>query len=176
MKASEPPERGGLGQLGERGLIRRIRRTGVATEGAPGIEVGIGDDTAVMTVPPGHRLLATTELPHSVDEEVDGIGGHRGGRVERHHDVPGVNGVPRGEYNSDKTNFAPRFGFAYTLNPKTVIRGGYGIFYGPVNGTPPKTSGLHTDLWIGQRRESGVVAELVERAWQLLEHKWGRSS
>ena len=62
MKASEPPERVGLGQLGERGLIRRIRRSGVATEGAPGIEVGIGDDTAVMTVPPGHRLLATTDL------------------------------------------------------------------------------------------------------------------
>ena len=27
-------------------------------------------------------------------------------------------------------NFAPRFGFAYQLNPKLVVRGGYGIFYG----------------------------------------------
>ena len=25
--------------------------------------------------------------------------------------------------------FAPRFGFAYTLTPKTVIRSGYGIFW-----------------------------------------------
>lgn len=29
-----------------------------------------------------------------------------------------------------KTNFAPRLGFAYSLTPKWVVRGGYGIFYG----------------------------------------------
>jgi hypothetical protein len=28
-----------------------------------------------------------------------------------------------------KTNFAPRFGFAYQYNPKLVVRGGFGIFY-----------------------------------------------
>lgn len=29
-----------------------------------------------------------------------------------------------------KVNFAPRFGFAYKMNEKTVLRGGYGIFFG----------------------------------------------
>ncbi len=29
-----------------------------------------------------------------------------------------------------KTNFAPRVGFAYQFTPKLVVRGGYGIFYG----------------------------------------------
>ncbi|HEY4382842.1 MAG TPA: TonB-dependent receptor [Acidobacteriaceae bacterium] len=32
--------------------------------------------------------------------------------------------------SSQKKNFAPRFGFAYSVNPSTVIRAGYGIFYG----------------------------------------------
>lgn len=31
---------------------------------------------------------------------------------------------------TQKTNFAPRLGFAYQIDPKTVMRGGVGIFYG----------------------------------------------
>ena len=33
-----------------------------------------------------------------------------------------------------KTPFAPRFGFNYQLTPKTVVRGGYGIFYDSAEG------------------------------------------
>lgn len=35
---------------------------------------------------------------------------------------------------SDKNNFAPRFGFSYAPDYKTVVRGGYGIFYGRTTG------------------------------------------
>jgi hypothetical protein len=31
--------------------------------------------------------------------------------------------------NPDRNNFGPRLGFAYTLAPKTVVRGGYGVSY-----------------------------------------------
>ena len=33
----------------------------------------------------------------------------------------------------DRNNFAPRFGFAYSATPKTVIRGAYGLFYNHAN-------------------------------------------
>lgn len=35
----------------------------------------------------------------------------------------------RGLVNPDKNNFAPRVGFVYTLDEKTLVRGGWGIFY-----------------------------------------------
>jgi Carboxypeptidase regulatory-like domain/TonB dependent receptor len=52
--------------------------------------------------------------------------------------LPGVRGdvflVPTGGGNAiplDKTNISPRVGFAYSYDSKTVVRGGYGIFFIP---------------------------------------------
>jgi hypothetical protein len=43
--------------------------------------------------------------------------------------------VKRGRYyTSDWNNFAPRFGFAWSPDKKTAIRGSYGIFYDRLNG------------------------------------------
>lgn len=38
---------------------------------------------------------------------------------------------PDNFYNPDKNNFSPRLSAAYQINDKTVIRAGYGWFYGP---------------------------------------------
>lgn len=43
----------------------------------------------------------------------------------------GVDGNPRTQFNKDLNNWAPRIGFAYQLDPKTVLRGAFGLFYGP---------------------------------------------
>ena len=40
-----------------------------------------------------------------------------------------VAGVSRSLINTDKNNLAVRLGFAYRVNDKTVLRGGYGTFY-----------------------------------------------
>ncbi len=51
---------------------------------------------------------------------------------------PGVNGVGNTTgVQKNRTNFAPRFGFAAQINSKTVARGGFGINYAPdLQGTP----------------------------------------
>ena len=43
----------------------------------------------------------------------------------------GVDGRSRHQYPYDRNNFGPRFGLAYQLSPKTVVRAGYGHFFGP---------------------------------------------
>lgn len=40
-----------------------------------------------------------------------------------------VNGTSRGMWNPNRRNFAPRIGLAYQLQPKTVLRAGYAIYY-----------------------------------------------
>jgi len=41
----------------------------------------------------------------------------------------GVGGNPRNLWEGEKNNLMPRFGFAWQLRPKTVLRGGYGLFF-----------------------------------------------
>lgn len=59
----------------------------------------------------------------------------------------GYNGAPilrycgRVPHPGSKTPFAPRFGLNYRLTPKTVIRGGYGIFFDSAEGREIDDSG-----------------------------------
>lgn len=53
----------------------------------------------------------------------------RGGLV-----YPGTNGLSRGHRDASYKDFQPRLGFAYQLFQKTVVRGGYGIYYLPSTG------------------------------------------
>ncbi len=42
------------------------------------------------------------------------------------------NVVIPGTWNTNYNDWAPRFGFSFQANPKTVLRGGYGIYYAPI--------------------------------------------
>ncbi|MGH9451727.1 MAG: TonB-dependent receptor domain-containing protein [Terriglobia bacterium] len=54
----------------------------------------------------------------------------------------GVGSNPRGIFNPHYTNFGPRVGFAYQLQPNTVIRGGYGMIYGQAMDNPGAAPGF----------------------------------
>jgi hypothetical protein len=41
----------------------------------------------------------------------------------------GVNGLPRSYWRGERNNFMPRFGLAYQVSPKTVLRAGFGLFF-----------------------------------------------
>jgi Carboxypeptidase regulatory-like domain len=53
----------------------------------------------------------------------------------------GSGGIPAGCQTNTYNNWAPRFGFAYRLDPNTSIRGGYGIFYEIGNGNEAESEG-----------------------------------
>lgn len=61
----------------------------------------------------------------------------------------GVKGAPRNAYNTDWSNIAPRIGFAFAINPKTVVRGGWGFFYG---------GGLEGGSPIGYQQQTNYLA------------------
>jgi hypothetical protein len=46
--------------------------------------------------------------------------------------LAGDPGCPDGGFNSHMGVLAPRLGFAYRLDPKTVVRGGFGLFWNPM--------------------------------------------
>jgi hypothetical protein len=60
----------------------------------------------------------------------------------------GVNGQPRGIYNPDRRNLAPRIGFAYSVNQKMVIRGGASVNYIPVVGSVQPAGYSVTTPWV----------------------------
>lgn len=80
------------------------------------------DATAVQAIEAAARaryaLNPTPEVPASAFNV-------RGGLT-----FAGVNGEPDGLYDTPKNNFMPRVGFTYKLDERTVVRGGYGMFYG----------------------------------------------
>jgi hypothetical protein len=70
----------------------------------------------------------------------------------------GVDGNPRSYWEGEKNNIMPRFGLAYQVLPKTVLRGGYGVFYDTigVNKTDSIQTGFSQSTPIQATLNSGV--------------------
>jgi hypothetical protein len=61
----------------------------------------------------------------------------------------------RGAWATDKVNFAPRFGMAFKLTDKLVLRGGYGIFY-PQTGGGTRDGFATTTTWVSTIGGDGI--------------------
>lgn len=65
----------------------------------------------------------------------------------------GVGNNDRGIFRKDLNNFAPRFGFAYSWDEKTVLRGGYGLMYAQTFDDPGGAPGFS--------QRTGMVSSVV---------------
>jgi hypothetical protein len=55
---------------------------------------------------------------------------------------PGVNGASRKIFDPGFKDFGPRIAVAYALDSKSVLRAGYGYFYGPIGNYDPGSAGF----------------------------------
>jgi hypothetical protein len=71
----------------------------------------------------------------------------------------GVNGNPREYWNGPGLMWLPRIGFAYQLTGKTVLRAGYGIFYGSIGSfkTSANLAGFSQSTPIEPTNDNGLT-------------------
>ena len=69
------------------------------------------------------------------------------------------NGIGRSPFRGEKNNLMPRIGFAYELSKKTVLRGGYGIFFNTlgVNTILPLQTGFAQSTPIQASLDNGLT-------------------
>ena len=69
----------------------------------------------------------------------------------------GVGGNPTEQSNNKSIKLSPRIGFAYTINPETVLRGGFGVFWAPRQYPGPSSTSIGL---IGFSGRTGYVDSL----------------
>jgi hypothetical protein len=86
--------------------------------------------------PAATSTLSSVTIPASVDP----TGGTAARTVRGGLMYAGVNGNAETQGNPPKAKWSPRVGIVYSLDSKTVVRGGYGVFWAPGNNPTPSPS------------------------------------
>lgn len=104
------------------------------------LNLGLRWDLDIPRTERFNRLQTFDPVVPSPLAGLTGIAGLRGGIV-----FAGVNGSSRRQFDPKWRDFNPRFGFAYQASPRTVVRGGFGIFYAPtLREREPRSEALAT--------------------------------
>jgi len=100
-------------------------------------ETGVAEKNNNFTV--GFDRTVTNALS-SVVIPADPLAGSAARSVAGGLMYAGVGGNPTTQGNPPSLKWSPRVGGAYTLNDKTVVRGGYGLYWAPYNYPAPSSS------------------------------------
>ncbi|MBZ5560332.1 MAG: TonB-dependent receptor [Acidobacteriia bacterium] len=101
-------------------------------------ETGMAEQNNNFTV--GFDPAATSKLS-TVAIPADAVAGTSVRTVAGGLMYAGVNGAPTTQGNPPKVKFSPRVGAVYTLDTKTVVRAGYGLYWAPYNYPQPSPAG-----------------------------------
>ncbi len=100
-------------------------------------ETGIAEENDGLSVgwdPEIQSALSSITIP------ADPVAGTPARRVTGGLMYAGVDGNKRTQGDPPKIKASPRFGAVYSLNERTVIRGGYGVYWAPFNYPTPDTT------------------------------------
>jgi hypothetical protein len=74
-----------------------------------------------------------------------------------------VNEDARGFYEADRNNFQPRVGFAYELNPVTVLRGGFAMYSIPFYVDAVNQTGFSRSTLLVPTLDAGLSFNAISR-------------
>ncbi len=100
-------------------------------------ETGMAEQNNNFTV--GFDQAATSKLS-TVVIPADTLAGAAARTVAGGLMYAGVNGAPTTQGNPPKAKFSPRVGAVYSIDTKTVLRAGYGLYWAPYNYQQPNPS------------------------------------
>jgi len=98
------------------------------------------------------RLTFNIGLRYSFDNPPNDKNGH-GGLFS-----VASNSVIPGTWNTNYNDWAPRFGFSYQVDDRTVVRGGYGIYYAPILYNNLQFELLYSPNFVNQSYSLNVAA------------------